>query len=81
MQARRTVGGYLRSAASPQPRKRRAMEPRHERIAKIALGAGARYGLELAGGYARSHPTEWVTGRAAMSTFSPAGSTVASFPS
>jgi len=26
------------------------MEPRHERIAKIALGAGARYGLALAGG-------------------------------
>ena len=30
------------------------MEPRHERIAKIALGAGARYGLALAGGYAVS---------------------------
>ncbi|MGH3171323.1 MAG: hypothetical protein ACRDN0_36360 [Trebonia sp.] len=30
----------------------RAMEPRHERIAKIALAAGARYGLALAGGYA-----------------------------
>jgi hypothetical protein len=28
------------------------MEPRHERIAKVALGAGARYGLALAGGYA-----------------------------
>ncbi len=28
------------------------MEPRHERIAKIALAAGARYGLALAGGYA-----------------------------
>jgi hypothetical protein len=28
------------------------MEPRHERIAKIALTAGARYGLALAGGYA-----------------------------
>jgi hypothetical protein len=28
------------------------MEPRHERIARIALGAGARYGLALAGGYA-----------------------------
>jgi hypothetical protein len=32
------------------------MEPRHERIAKIALAAGARYGLALAGGYAvRAH--------------------------
>jgi hypothetical protein len=30
------------------------MEPRHERIAKIALAAGARYGLALAGGYAVS---------------------------
>jgi len=28
------------------------MEPRHERIARIALAAGARYGLALAGGYA-----------------------------
>lgn len=28
------------------------MEPQHERIAKIALAAGARYGLALAGGYA-----------------------------
>jgi hypothetical protein len=28
------------------------MEPRDERIAKIALAAGARYGLALAGGYA-----------------------------
>ncbi|WP_239334460.1 nucleotidyl transferase AbiEii/AbiGii toxin family protein [Frankia sp. CiP3] len=28
------------------------MEPRHEKIAKIALAAGARYGLALAGGYA-----------------------------
>jgi hypothetical protein len=28
------------------------MEPRHERIAKIALTAGAQYGLALAGGYA-----------------------------
>jgi hypothetical protein len=28
------------------------MEPRHERIARIALVAGARYGLALAGGYA-----------------------------
>jgi len=28
------------------------LEPRHERIAKIALAAGARYGLALAGGYA-----------------------------
>jgi predicted nucleotidyltransferase len=28
------------------------MEPRHEQIARIALGAGARYGLALAGGYA-----------------------------
>lgn len=28
------------------------MEPRHERIAKIALAAGGRYGLALAGGYA-----------------------------
>ena len=28
------------------------MEPRHERIAKVALAAGARYGLALAGGYA-----------------------------
>jgi hypothetical protein len=30
------------------------MEPRHEKIAKIALAAGARYGLALAGGYAVS---------------------------
>lgn len=30
------------------------MEPRHERIAKLALGAGARFGLALAGGYAVS---------------------------
>jgi hypothetical protein len=30
------------------------MEPRHERIARIALGAGAQYGLALAGGYAVS---------------------------
>jgi hypothetical protein len=27
------------------------MEPRHEQIAQIALAAGARYGLALAGGY------------------------------
>jgi hypothetical protein len=30
------------------------MEPRHERIARIALAAGGRYGLALAGGYAVS---------------------------
>ena len=30
------------------------MEPRHERIARMALAAGARYGLALAGGYAVS---------------------------
>jgi nucleotidyltransferase AbiEii toxin of type IV toxin-antitoxin system len=30
------------------------MEPRHERIARIALAAGERYGLALAGGYAVS---------------------------
>jgi hypothetical protein len=30
------------------------MEPRHERIARIALAVGARYGLALAGGYAVS---------------------------
>jgi hypothetical protein len=30
------------------------MEPQHERIARIALAAGARYGLALAGGYAIS---------------------------
>ena len=30
------------------------MEPRHERIAKIALSTGARYGLALADGYAVS---------------------------
>jgi hypothetical protein len=30
------------------------MEPRHERIARIALAAGVRYGLALAGGYAVS---------------------------
>ena len=30
------------------------MEPRHEQIARIALTAGARYGLALAGGYAVS---------------------------
>jgi hypothetical protein len=28
------------------------MEPQHEQIARIALAAGARYGLALAGGYA-----------------------------
>jgi hypothetical protein len=28
------------------------MEPRHERIARIALAAGAQYGLALTGGYA-----------------------------
>lgn len=28
------------------------MEPRHERIAKVALAAGSRFGLALAGGYA-----------------------------
>ena len=28
------------------------MEPRHERIARIALAAGARYGLARADGYA-----------------------------
>jgi hypothetical protein len=32
------------------------MEPRHDRIARIALAAGARYELALAGGYAvRAH--------------------------
>ena len=30
------------------------MEPQHERIARIALAAGGRYGLALAGGYAVS---------------------------
>jgi hypothetical protein len=30
------------------------MESRHEQIARIALAAGARYGLALAGGYAVS---------------------------
>jgi len=30
------------------------MEPRHERIARIALAAGGRFGLALAGGYAVS---------------------------
>jgi hypothetical protein len=30
------------------------MEPRHERIARVALAAGAKYGLALAGGYAVS---------------------------
>ena len=30
------------------------MEPRHERIARVALTAGAEYGLALAGGYAVS---------------------------
>lgn len=30
------------------------MEPRHERIAKVALAAGAQHGLALAGGYAVS---------------------------
>jgi hypothetical protein len=30
------------------------MDPRHERIAEIALGAGGRYGFALAGGYAVS---------------------------
>jgi hypothetical protein len=30
------------------------MQPRHEKIAKVALAAGARYGLALAGGYAVS---------------------------
>jgi hypothetical protein len=28
------------------------MEPRHEQIARIALAAGSRFGLALAGGYA-----------------------------
>src|SRR3954470_6833012 len=30
------------------------MDPRHERIAEIALGAGGHYGFALAGGYAVS---------------------------
>jgi hypothetical protein len=34
------------------------MEPRHERIARIALAAGAQYGLALVGEYA-SRLTEW----------------------
>jgi hypothetical protein len=56
------------------------MEPQHERIARIALGAGARYGLALAGGYAVSaHGIG--TGPAVMSTSLPAGSTEASSPS
>jgi hypothetical protein len=45
---------WPRSAASPRPREQQAMEPRHEQIARIALAAGARYGLALAGGYAVS---------------------------
>lgn len=53
------------------------MEPRHEQIARIALEAGARYGLALAGGYAVS-AHGMVTGRAVMSTCSPAGSTAGS---
>jgi hypothetical protein len=39
---------WPRLAASPRPRNRLAMEPRHERIARIALAAGGRYGLALA---------------------------------
>ena len=34
------------------------MEPRHERIARIALAAGARYGLALAGGFTRFASTD-----------------------
>src|SRR3984957_6591256 len=45
---------WPRSAASPRPHKPRTMEPRHERIARIALAAGERFGLALAGGYAVS---------------------------
>jgi len=30
------------------------LDPRHERIAEIALAAGGRYGFALAGGYAVS---------------------------
>ena len=45
---------WPRSVASPRPRSCRSMEPRHERIARIALAAGGRYGLALAGGYAVS---------------------------
>lgn len=49
------------------------MEPLHERIAKIALAAGARYGLALAGGYAvRAHGI--AVGQAATWTCSPRGS-------
>jgi hypothetical protein len=34
------------------------LEPKHRRIAEIALAAGGRYGLALAGGYAvRAHGT------------------------
>src|SRR5690349_10051969 len=45
---------WQRSAASLRPRERLAMEPQHERIARIALAAGAQHGLALAGGYAVS---------------------------
>lgn len=55
------------------------MEPRHERIAKIALAAGARYGLALAGGYAIS-AHGMATAPAETSTCSPAGSTATSSP-
>jgi hypothetical protein len=55
------------------------MEPQHERIAKIALAAGARYGLALAGGYAVSaHGIG--NRRAATSIYSQAGSTATSSP-
>jgi hypothetical protein len=36
------------SAASPRPHERRLMEPQHERIARIALAAGARIASFLA---------------------------------
>jgi hypothetical protein len=56
------------------------MEPRHERIARVALEAGARYGLALAGGYAVS-AHGMGNGRVEMSTCSPVGSAAGSSPS
>jgi len=55
------------------------MEPRHEQIARIALAAGARYGLALAGGYAVA--AHGMGNRpVAMSTCLPAGSAAVSSP-
>jgi hypothetical protein len=59
------------------------MEPRHERIARIALAAGARYGLALAGGYAVSahgmgNRPRWWLNEQASSYVAPGGDPAAS---